>query len=118
MRWVLQNASHLEQKTTQPNRPKQTKISPGKRACVHEMNGSRFVGRSEVNRRQNKNGSPVTSCRSSDEGAPSERLGESHLLHVHVFRQAIEPAFRVPRLDHQNVSAFGSGDRLVKGWAG
>jgi hypothetical protein len=26
------NASHLEQETTQPNRPKQTKISPGKRA--------------------------------------------------------------------------------------
>jgi hypothetical protein len=25
------NASHLEQETTQPNRPKQTKISPGKR---------------------------------------------------------------------------------------
>jgi hypothetical protein len=29
------NASHLEQKTTQPNRPKQTKISPGKRAYGH-----------------------------------------------------------------------------------
>ena len=28
------NASHLEQKTTQPNRPKQTKISPGKRASI------------------------------------------------------------------------------------
>jgi hypothetical protein len=28
------NASHLEQETTQPNRPKQTKISPGKRARV------------------------------------------------------------------------------------
>jgi hypothetical protein len=26
--------SHLEQKTTQPNRPKQTKISPGKRPRV------------------------------------------------------------------------------------
>jgi len=26
------NASHLEQETTQPNQPKQTKISPGKRA--------------------------------------------------------------------------------------
>ena len=30
------NASHLEQKTTQPNRPKQTKISPGKRPCVDQ----------------------------------------------------------------------------------
>src|SRR5450755_1289176 len=30
------NASHLEQETTQPNRPKQTKISPGKRACVQQ----------------------------------------------------------------------------------
>ena len=30
------NASHLEQETTQPNRPKQTKISPGKRASVYE----------------------------------------------------------------------------------
>jgi hypothetical protein len=53
-----------------------------------------------------------------DEGAPSERLGENYLLHVHVFRQAIEPAFGVPRLDHQDVSAFASGDRLVKGRAG
>jgi hypothetical protein len=30
------NASHLEQETTQPNRPKQTKISPGKRADSQE----------------------------------------------------------------------------------
>src|SRR5580765_15585 len=67
---------------------------------------------------QNKNGSPGTSCRSSDEGAPSERLGENHLLHVHVFRQAIELACRVPRLNDQNVGALGSGNRLVKGRAG
>jgi hypothetical protein len=31
------NASHLEQETTQPNRPKQTKISPGKRAARQEI---------------------------------------------------------------------------------
>ena len=49
---------------------------------------------------------------------PQSAHGENHLLHVHVFRQAIKPAFGVPRLDHQNVSAFGSGDRLVKGRAG
>jgi hypothetical protein len=30
------NASHLEQETAQPNRPKETKISPGKRACVDQ----------------------------------------------------------------------------------
>ena len=42
------NASHLEQKTTQPNRPKQTKISPGKRPCVYECRvNSRIVGYSE-----------------------------------------------------------------------
>jgi hypothetical protein len=35
------NASHLEQKTTQPNRPKQTKISPSKRA-VH-LPGTRLI---------------------------------------------------------------------------
>jgi hypothetical protein len=28
------NASHLEQETAQPNRPKETKISPGKRASI------------------------------------------------------------------------------------
>ena len=31
------NASHLEQKTPQPNRPKQTKISPGQQACRHQL---------------------------------------------------------------------------------
>jgi hypothetical protein len=31
------NASHLEQKTTQPNRPKQAKISPGKRASIQDF---------------------------------------------------------------------------------
>jgi hypothetical protein len=31
------NASHLEQETTQPNRPKQTKISPGKRASIQDF---------------------------------------------------------------------------------
>jgi hypothetical protein len=70
---------------------------------------------------QNKNGSPGSSCRFSDEGAPSERLGknkENHLLHVHVFRQPIELACRVPRLNHPDVSAFGSGYLLVKGRAG
>src|ERR1700730_2585755 len=35
------NASHLEQKTTQPNRPKQTKISPGKRACRRQPSDPR-----------------------------------------------------------------------------
>jgi hypothetical protein len=44
------NASHLEQKTTQPNRPKQTKISPGKRACVYEWTSSRLVGNPETGR--------------------------------------------------------------------
>ena len=37
------NASHLEQETTQPNRPKQTKISPGKRARVQERHWAHFV---------------------------------------------------------------------------
>jgi len=32
MRWVLQTPRIWEQETTQPNQPKQTKISPGKRA--------------------------------------------------------------------------------------
>jgi hypothetical protein len=35
------NASHLEQETTQPNRPKQTKISPGKRTYIHEWSNFR-----------------------------------------------------------------------------
>jgi hypothetical protein len=30
MRWVLQTPRIWEQETTQPNQPKQTKISPGK----------------------------------------------------------------------------------------
>jgi hypothetical protein len=58
---------------------------------------------------------------SSDEGAPSERHGENgknHLLHVHVLRQAIKLACRVPRLDYQDVSALGSRDRLIKGRPG
>jgi hypothetical protein len=38
------NASHLEQKTTQPNRPKQTKISPGKRAIILRYATSEFTG--------------------------------------------------------------------------
>ena len=42
------NASHLEQETTQPNRPKQTKISPGKRASVHKQDRSRVVGNRET----------------------------------------------------------------------
>ena len=45
-------------------------------------------------------------------------MEKMHLLHVHVFRQSIKLACRVPRLDHQDVSAFGSGYRLVKGRAG
>jgi hypothetical protein len=32
MRWVLQTPRIWEQETTQPNQPKQTKISPGKRS--------------------------------------------------------------------------------------
>jgi hypothetical protein len=48
------NASHLEQKTTQPNRPKQTKISPGKRACVqrkmtlYRLSRNGLVGRAKL----------------------------------------------------------------------
>ncbi|MCU1255220.1 MAG: hypothetical protein JWM83_1519 [Candidatus Angelobacter sp.] len=63
----------------------------------------------------NKNGSPGSSCRSSDEGAPSERHGENQLLHVHVFRQTVQLACRVPRLDYQDVGPFGGGNRLIKG---
>jgi hypothetical protein len=49
---------------------------------------------------------------------PQSALEKIFLLHVHVFRQAIELTCRVPRLDYQDVSAFGSGDRLVKSRAG
>jgi hypothetical protein len=38
MRWVLQTPRIWEQETTQPNQPKQTKTSPGKRACVYRLN--------------------------------------------------------------------------------
>jgi hypothetical protein len=41
------NASHLEQKTTQPNRPKQTKISPGKRVCRHRNINVDWLARNE-----------------------------------------------------------------------
>src|SRR5450755_3338086 len=37
------NASHLEQETTQPNRPKQTKVSPRKRTYIHEWSNFRLV---------------------------------------------------------------------------
>jgi hypothetical protein len=42
------NASHLEQETTQPNRPKQTKISPGKRTYIHEWSNFRLVGNPDI----------------------------------------------------------------------
>jgi hypothetical protein len=44
------NASHLEQETTQPNRPKQTKISPGKRTYIHEWSNFRLVGNPDIER--------------------------------------------------------------------
>jgi hypothetical protein len=37
MRWVLQTPRIWEQETTQPNQPKQTKISPGKRTSIQDF---------------------------------------------------------------------------------